>query len=83
MILEILRVGMMRAITQSNNKRGFFMKALIILSLTIVSLNVFGAEVGEEKKTPCPFADQGKRAAKVVEIPVSKEVKEDVKNAAK
>ena len=60
------------------------MKALIISSLLFFSLRAMSAEVGEEKKTPCSFADQGRRVAKVIEAPVSKEVlKENVKNAAK
>lgn len=43
------------------------MKALIILSLTIVSFNSFSAEVGEDKKGECIASVQSnKREAKVV-----------------
>ena len=43
------------------------MKALIILFLTIVSLNAFSAEVGEDKKGECIASNQShKREAKVV-----------------
>ncbi len=52
------------------------MKALIILSLTLVSFNIFAAEVGEEQKSPCPYAVQtNKREAKVVEAPVEESKK--------
>ena len=50
------------------------MKALIILSLSIISLNAFSAEVGEEKKSDCSYANQSnKREAKIVDAP-AKEV---------
>ncbi len=55
------------------------MKALIILSLTIVSLNSFSATVGEEQKSDCAAANQSnKREAKIVDAP-AKEVKEEKK----
>ena len=43
------------------------MKALLIASVLLFSLRAMSSEVGEDKKSPCPFADQGKRATKVVE----------------
>ena len=50
------------------------MKAFIILSLSIVSLNAFSAEVGEDKKSECAYGNQSnKREAKVVDAP-AKEV---------
>ncbi len=58
------------------------MKALIILSLSIISLNAFSAEVGEEKKSECAYANQSnKREAKVVDAP-AKEIKSDDKKGA-
>lgn len=54
------------------------MKALIILSLTIVSLNAF-ADVGEDKKGVCTASVQSnKREPKAVEAPVE-ETKEEAK----
>jgi hypothetical protein len=58
------------------------MKTLLILSLSLISLNAF-SEVGEEKKSECAFANQSKREPKSViedKEDVAKEVKE---NAAK
>ena len=41
------------------------MKTLILLSLTLVSLNTFAAEVGEDKKSDCSASVQtSTRAAK-------------------
>jgi hypothetical protein len=45
------------------------MKALLIASVLLFSLRAMSAEVGEDQKSPCPFADQRKREAKVVEQP--------------
>jgi hypothetical protein len=60
------------------------MKALIILSLALVSFNIFASEVGEEQKSPCPYAVQtNKREAKVVEKPVEEIKAEDVKTISK
>ncbi len=60
------------------------MKALIILSLTIVSLNAFSAEVGEDKKGECIYSSQSnKRDAKVVEAPGSEIKKEETKTLSK
>ena len=42
------------------------MKALIFLSLTIVSLNVFAGEVGEDKSAICAASPQSNRGPKVV-----------------
>lgn len=54
------------------------MKSLIILSIALFSFNVFSAEVGEDKKGECAFSEQtAKREAKVVEAPVSQEVKKE------
>ncbi len=53
------------------------MKSLIVLSI-LVSFNAFSAEVGEDKKGECSFSNQtNKREAKVVEAPVSKEIKKE------
>ena len=60
------------------------MKALIILSLSIISLNSFSAEVGEEKKSECLYANQSsKREAKVVEQAVKQEIKKEAKGFSK
>jgi hypothetical protein len=61
------------------------MKALIILSLTIVSLNAFSAEVGEDKKGECIYSSQSnKRDAKVVvEAPETEIKKEATKTMSK
>ena len=54
------------------------MKALIILSLTIVSLNAFSAEVGEDKKGECIYSNQSnKRDAKVVADTSTEEAKKE------
>lgn len=43
------------------------MKLLILITISIASLNVFSAELGEDQKSPCPFANQtSKREAKPV-----------------
>ncbi|MBC7427240.1 MAG: hypothetical protein H7336_01430 [Bacteriovorax sp.] len=60
------------------------MKALIILSLALVSFNVFAAEVGEEQKSPCPYASQtNKREAKVVVAPAEEIKQEAAKTISK
>ena len=61
------------------------MKALFILSLTIVSLNVFAGEVGEDLKGECIYSSQSsKREDKKVEAPVSSEsTKESSKAVSK
>ena len=60
------------------------MKALIILSLSIVSLNAFSGEVGEDKKGECVYSNQSsKRDAKVVDAPASEIKKEAVKTMSK
>jgi hypothetical protein len=54
------------------------MKALIIASLVFFSLRAMSSEVGEEQKSPCPYAVQtNKREAKIVEKP-AEEIKADV-----
>jgi hypothetical protein len=59
------------------------MKFLIILSLSIISLNVFSAELGEDQKGQCPYINQSsKNEAKVV-APVETESKEETKNTSK
>jgi hypothetical protein len=57
------------------------MKALLIASVLLFSLRAMTAEVGEDKKSPCPYADQGKREAKVVVEPATDgtEKKEEAK----
>lgn len=60
------------------------MKALIILSLTIVSLNAFSAEVGEDRKGECVYSNQSnKRDAKVVDAPMTEDKKESTKTSSK
>jgi hypothetical protein len=49
------------------------MKTLMILSLAIISLNAFSAEVGEDKKSDCAFANQSKREKKEVDDKVAAE----------
>jgi hypothetical protein len=72
------------ATTNTTTQQGIFMKALIILSLTIVSLNVFSAEVGEDKKGECIYSSQSnKRDAKVLDAPGSEIKKEAVKTMSK
>jgi hypothetical protein len=60
------------------------MKLLILITISIASLNVFAAnEVGENQKSECPYANQGKREAKPV-VAVETEVKkEDATNISK
>ncbi|QDK43361.1 hypothetical protein DOM21_18275 [Bacteriovorax stolpii] len=60
------------------------MKALIILSLTIVSLNAFSAEVGEDKKGECIYSNQSnKRDAKEVVATASEDKKPESKAVSK
>ena len=60
------------------------MKALIILSLTIVSLNAFSAEVGEDKKGECIYSNQSnKRDAKEVVATSSDDKKPESKAVSK
>ncbi len=60
------------------------MKALIILSLTIVSLNSFSAEVGEDKKGECIYSNQSnKRDAKEVVATSSDDKKPESKAVSK
>lgn len=53
------------------------MKVLILLTVSIISLNVFSSELGEDQKGECPFLNQSsKREAKAVlveDADVSKE----------
>lgn len=60
------------------------MKLLILITISIASLSAFSAELGEDKKGECAFANQtSKREAKEV-AQESKEVKkEEVKNLSK
>lgn len=57
------------------------MKALIISSLIFFSLRAMSAEVGEDKKGECIYANQSKREAKIVETD-SKEVNQEVKQTS-
>lgn len=56
------------------------MKALVIASLLFFSLRAMSAVEGEDKKTPCPYADQSKRETKVVAPVATDTVKEEAKN---
>jgi hypothetical protein len=44
------------------------MKALLLASVLFFTLRAMSAEVGENQKSPCPYADQGKREAKIVDV---------------
>ena len=75
---------MMSATTNTTTQQGIYMKALMILSLTIVSLNAFSAEMGEDKKGECVYSSQSsKRDAKVVEAPGTEIKKETAKSTSK
>ena len=53
------------------------MKLLILISLSILSLNIYSAELGEDQKGQCPFLDQSsKRDSKLVEADQSVVIKE-------
>lgn len=53
------------------------MKLLTLIALSLISLNVFSAEVGEDQKSPCPYADQGARVAKEKVIDETEAAKKD------
>lgn len=59
------------------NRKGVFMKALVIASVLFFTLRAMSAEVGEVKKTDCPYLDQSKRAAKMVDSVATKPIKEE------
>lgn len=63
------------------------MKFLFLLTIALISLNTFSSELGEDQKSPCPFAVQSNsREAKpvVVENNVDTEqVEKEVKAIAK
>jgi hypothetical protein len=60
------------------------MKFLILITISILSLNVFSAELGEDQKGQCPFLDQSaKRNAKVVESTEIEVVKDATKVISK
>ena len=60
------------------------MKFLILITISILSLNVFSAELGEDQKGQCPFLDQSsKRDAKVVQSEVEGTVKAETKVISK
>jgi hypothetical protein len=66
---------------KTNLLKGNFMKAVIISSLVFFSLRAMSAEVGEDKKSVCAFANQSKREAKVVVADTSaSDKKEEVKS---
>lgn len=45
------------------------MKILLLITLSLISLNSFSGELGEDKKSPCPYAVQSpNRDAKTVVI---------------
>ena len=75
---------MLSATTNTTTQQGIYMKALMILPLTIVSLNAFSAEMGEDKKGECVYSSQSsKRDAKVVEAPGTEIKKETAKSTSK
>ena len=60
------------------------MKLLILITISIISLNVFSAEVGEDQKGECQFANQSsKRDAKPAEVSESEASKEGSKAISK
>ncbi|MGZ3788317.1 MAG: hypothetical protein ACXVLQ_07320 [Bacteriovorax sp.] len=60
------------------------MKALVIASLLFFALRAMSAEVGEDQKGECPYANQSaKREAKVVVAPETEIKTEDTKNVSK
>jgi hypothetical protein len=59
------------------------MKALVIASLLFFGLRAMSAEVGENQKSECPYANQGKREVKVVAPVETEVVKEEAKNVSK
>ncbi|MDD4973059.1 MAG: hypothetical protein PHY93_01845 [Bacteriovorax sp.] len=60
------------------------MKLLILITISIISLNVFSADLGEDQKSECPFLNQSsKRDAKPVEAVESEISKEGAKVISK
>ena len=60
------------------------MKLLILITISIISLNVFSAdEVGQVAKTPCPFLDNSNRDAKQVDTVESEVSTEETKVISK
>lgn len=57
------------------------MKALLIASTLFFSLRAMSAEIGENKKSECQFANQDKREAKVVTDDKQEEVKPKVEDS--
>lgn len=54
------------------------MKLLILITISIISLNVLSAELGEDQKGECPFLNQSsKRDAKPVEASTAESTKEE------
>lgn len=57
------------------------MKLLIVFLFSLLALNVYAAEEGENKKSDCPYTDQSnKREAKVV-LPVETEIKKEAQSS--
>lgn len=55
------------------------MKTLLLIALALTSLNIFAAELGEDKKSECPLTNQSaKREAKEVAKEESQEKKEEL-----
>jgi hypothetical protein len=63
------------------------MKTLLLISIALTSLNLFASELGEDKKSPCPYAVQiNSREAKPVEIESNvdmEQVEQEVKAISK
>ena len=52
------------------------MKTLLLISIALVSINTYASELGEDQKSPCPYANQTmKRDAKpqIEEVATSSE----------
>lgn len=57
------------------------MKALLITAVVFFSLRAMAVEVGEDQKSPCPYANQSSsREAKIVDDSASEQIK-DVKTS--
>ena len=59
------------------------MKLLILITISIISLNVFSAELGEDQKSECPYLNQSSRDAKPVIAVESDVTKEGTKGISK
>ena len=76
--------GIPSALIIVNDHRGNFMKLLILITFSIASLNIFSAELGEDQKSDCKFANQtAKREVKEKDQSATETKKEPVINISK